>query len=1158
VPLLEQAVALDRDDSGLRVGLALALDAAGRHADAAVVLREQIQSYGARRPKDRAQVHFELSRVLLSSGAEAEALAELDAASRIDPTHPGITQLLASVAFRQGDLHRAERMYRALLLTAGKDASGPGRTEALVALGEIAARRGDQTRAAEFLESAFESALENPREADLLEGALRTNGKKAELARLLEARLSHGGPPEQAARAIGELVELHWEAGRIAAAEALHRRARTVLEELSSAGCQDDDVWAALGRGFELLDDSAAVATVLEHRVSLGARSSRPPADADLFYRLATARLADPATRPQGLGLLERAMDLRLDLERAQSLLAGDLGDLARDPRVVALRERVVRASGDQRGLVRVLAERAGLPGAGMAEVREGVELAKELAEPELVEVLARAALGNGALSLAAEESGWLRLELAAVLEQRGDASGAFTLREQAADELPEADRKKLLIELGSAAEALGEDERASELYAKVLSLDSAEAAAFRPLLALYSKLGKRDSWLALVEQTIGVVENAAERSALRLDQARTLAEKKNGVKRAIDVLNDLLADDPGRPEAFELLAALLERAGREDELADLLAREFDAAWERNDAPAVRALAVKLVATLERAGKTIEAAEICQRALDFGAGAGTSDPELARNLLRLAEATGEVDRIAEALDRVLQFETGPSAGEVGKRLATLREAQGDIAAAERALEQAAAQNPEDVELRRTLIERLEAGGNFTRATELIERTLRSGGGDPDLLERWAALELRAGNHEKVVAAVTLLIEASPEEASLYRRRATSLGELHREDEALEDLRRAASLDPSLGNELVAALEQAVLRADPPRDSELALELVNLFEARGDLESARARLADFLMNKPEDLDGFRRLAALDQQLGNAAEALITLERLVALETGPGLIDVALALADAAEKAERPEVARPALERAFEAEPEHEGVRSRLEALYGALGAYRELGELLLQQSAFVTDAAARLALVLRAAEALLSPGGDVPTAVRVLEVARQETPASIEAATLLARAYAAAGTPERGLEVLKGVAQANRGKRTKAISQVYEQIANIHLEEGFLSDALEALSKAFESDNKNARMALDIGRLALELEESEAAQRAYRAVTIMRAPGPEGGGATAEDKAEANFQLAALARKGGDARKARVLVSKALAENPGHEGARALLAELDQR
>ena len=93
---------------------------------------------------------------------------------------------------------------------------------------------------------------------------------------------------------------------------------------------------------------------------------------------------------------------------------------------------------------------------------------------------------------------------------------------------------------------------------------------------------------------------------------------------------------------------------------------------------------------------------------------------------------------------------------------------------------------------------------------------------------------------------------------------------------------------------------------------------------------------------------------------------------------------------------------------------------------------------------------------------------------MLEVARTESPASIEAATLLARAYAASGQPERGLEVLKGVAAAQKGKRTRATAALYEQIAAIHLDEGFVSDALEAYSKAFESDPKNAELALTLG------------------------------------------------------------------------------------
>jgi tetratricopeptide (TPR) repeat protein len=177
---------------------------------------------------------------------------------------------------------------------------------------------------------------------------------------------------------------------------------------------------------------------------------------------------------------------------------------------------------------------------------------------------------------------------------------------------------------------------------------------------------------------------------------------------------------------------------------------------------------------------------------------------------------------------------------------------------------------------------------------------------------------------------------------------------------------------------------------------------------------------------------------------------------------------------------------------------------------------------------------------------------------VLEVARSDSPSSIEAATLLARSYAEVGAPERGLEVLKGVAQVNRGRRTRALSSVYQQIARIQLEQGDLSDAQDALTKAFEADSKNARLALELGRLALELGETEAAQRAFRAVTIMRAPSPEGPGAEPDDKAEANYHLAALAKQQGDPRKARVLCSKALSDNPQHEAARALLAELEQR
>ncbi|HEX6277258.1 MAG TPA: tetratricopeptide repeat protein, partial [Polyangiaceae bacterium] len=953
---------------------------------------------------------------------------------------------------------------------------------------------------------------------------------------------------------VGELAVLHRDAGDLAKHKSvLYAKAKGALHDLEKGESLEDGAWAALGRAFEALDDATSAARVLEHRIALSGRSSRPPADPDLVYRLAAARLADPETREQGIGLLERAFDLDLDPERAAKLLQGIPSEVERDPRVAVLRERLARASGDTKGLVKALAVRAALPDASVAAVREGFELAQQLGDKELAAELARAALSNTALSLEARDRGMLRLDLAALYEAEGDLPSAFDLREEAAADLGSDEGKRLLLDVAGRAEGEGDHDRALRLYAKILDDEPAEPRALGPALALYRKLGKKKEWLGRVEHAISLVETVEERSVLRLEQAHALLEQKGGEKKAIEVLEELLLDDPGRRDASELLATLFEKAGRHEELARLLGGELDAAAERGDPDTCAALGLRLTGILEQAGKLEEAADVARRAL-----AGAPDHrELAATVLRLAEASGDTRSIADALERLLALERGPEAGALGRRLAALRDELGDEKGVERALELACIASPDDPELLESLLSRFEARGDAARAAALLARALERRPDDLGLLERLSAALGQSGDHEESARMLDRLVAASPNDAALLKKRAQVLHELGREDHALVDLEAAYALDPSLASELVQALERAVARAEPPEDLRYALRLVDVLEAGDDLVGARARLAEFLTHKPDDLAGFRRLASLDQRLGNKKEALLTLERVAALETGPGLVEVALSLSAAAAEAGNPELARPALERALEIEPENPGVLERLEAIYMSTGAAKELGEMLLQQAALIEDPARRLGIVLRAAEALLADNGDRETAMRVLEVARTESPASIEAATLLARAYAASGQAERGLEVLKGVAAAQKGKRTRAVAALYEQIAAIHLDEGFLSDAMEAFSRAFEADPKNAELALTLGRLALDIEEDEVATRAFRSVTIMRPKGPDGG-ARPEDKAEASFHLAALAKKQGDLRKARVLVSKALADDPDHAGARALLAEIDAR
>jgi hypothetical protein len=96
------------------------------------------------------------------------------------------------------------------------------------------------------------------------------------------------------------------------------------------------------------------------------------------------------------------------------------------------------------------------------------------------------------------------------------------------------------------------------------------------------------------------------------------------------------------------------------------------------------------------------------------------------------------------------------------------------------------------------------------------------------------------------------------------------------------------------------------------------------------------------------------------------------------------------------------------------------------------------------------------------------------------------------------------------------------------------------------------------DMKNARLAMELGDLALDMDEPEVAQRAYRADTMLRPTDDSPDAVTPELRAQAQFQLAVMAHRTGDARRAKVLIQKALSENPEHEQARQLLGELEGR
>jgi tetratricopeptide (TPR) repeat protein len=689
-------------------------------------------------------------------------------------------------------------------------------------------------------------------------------------------------------------------------------------------------------------------------------------------------------------------------------------------------------------------------------------------------------------------------------------------------------------------------------LYRQLRQAEPESRDLWQPLLYLLRQSGQQSELGQLLGEIASQVEEPAERSQLRLERAELLLQTAGNEDLAIQVLFEAIADDPSSIVAVARLRELLVSTGRDTELATLLGTELDRAKDRNDVPRVVALSLELLKLLADKGQVQSALDVARAALEWS----PQDRELLRAQLALSEKLGDPQLLADSIEGLLRVEASDEAAELGRRLAKLREELGDREGAERALEASFAANPRDSSLRDLLIVRYTEREEYGKVAGLLNVSLGERTGDARLLERLVEAYRAADQPDAALQALDTFMDSAGSDAALLRKRAQLLGELSREQEAVQALEAAYDLDPALGHDLIDALERAIARAEPPEDRRLILRLVELLEASGDAHGARVRLSEFVREIPDDVDALRRLAELSTRTGDAEHAVRTFSRLVEVESGEELVHDALRLADACEQLGRPEESRRPLERALSLDRRRPDVRQRLQEVYARIGAVRELSDMLLEDAQSAKDAGERRRLLLRAGELLLSAEGQAKAAAGVLELVRAQDPENLEAVVLLARAYAASQRHDEALSLLTQVAEANKGRRVKGLALVFQEIAQLHLQDGFLSDALAALVRAFELDPKNGRLAMQLGTQALEIDEDEVAQKAFRGIAIMKAPEPGStDGATAEMKADANFYLAVLARKAGDPRKAKVLASKALAENPDHGAARALLAEL---
>lgn len=166
---LEQARALAPDDREVLLPLVELYGEVGRDAESLPIIEEIIASFGGRRSKELAQWQHRLGRAYEQLGDDPRALSLYDAAFKVDLTNVPILRDLGLLCLRTGDLDRAQKTFRALLLQRLDSTSGISKPDVYFYLGEALARAGDKPKAIAMLERAVESDREHTRAKTLLD-----------------------------------------------------------------------------------------------------------------------------------------------------------------------------------------------------------------------------------------------------------------------------------------------------------------------------------------------------------------------------------------------------------------------------------------------------------------------------------------------------------------------------------------------------------------------------------------------------------------------------------------------------------------------------------------------------------------------------------------------------------------------------------------------------------------------------------------------------------------------------------------------------------------------------------------------------------------------------------------------------------------------------
>jgi tetratricopeptide (TPR) repeat protein len=1125
-----------------------------------------------------AEVLYELSRLATTRGDEVQARELVESAVESATQHVAEARRLERLLLQRKDTDLLLRILDARLKVA-ETAAEKGDILAMRARGAAMVGKSDEaltTWLAALAETPSSIAMQkeakdfasaNERLPAYIEGVSKMIGGR----RRREDWTAH-------ADLVLQLAGLLEESGDL-------RRASDFYLQLTEQGERVVEAWAAVVGLAGKLNDEPLQAKALEKLAGLsGAGAADLKADA--LYRVAELQLSKPQTLTAGRETLTRAFALEPRFEAAAELLGRADQIQSLDDAAFAQYEELAGQSGNAHTLLGFFERRARRAGATLMQDREAVNLALRLEEGARAE-----ALLIGAVDRAAAEVGGLAgaaWALFSLVERRiaaRDGKKAIEWLRQAVQLGDVARVRALGLELATAVEKK-DPESAAETYRLLLEQDPGDRAAWEPLLQLHRRLGDDAAVTELVTRLVSSLVERDDRNNVRMTFVSYLVDHDRR-DEAITVLNEVIFDDPNHVEATQQLGDLLERAGRKDELAELLTRQLEDARERGAREVVVALSLRI----GQSASPADAAAIYRRALQIAPDDRTVLHALAGCVD--AERDGVAPR-AEVLEQLLAAAEAHEAPAIALEIAGLRMSLEDEEAAERALVAARHLAPQDVALRERLEQHYReaedhaklAGFLSTAAEEVqtdravamlreaaeihrdflleipkaaacLAHARRLAPSDADLLQSLVSTLLLAGDRDGAAAELGNALETGTwpkkDKIALLRQRAELNRATRNTGAAVADLEAVFTLvGDEVRPELVALLEEHLQSlaggADPQAESETFMRLASVVEQGADIERLRTILETWITTHPDDTAALRKLVALETGVENWPGMIKAAMQLFPREGGDSRVDLALAIADAGERIGKPTAGIPPLVLLRKNLPEERRVLERLEKLYVATNSHGPLAELLQSEAARTADPAVRAMLLVRIGRLYLEEIDQPAAAIEPLQQAAAALPGDVDVACLLGDALTRNGQFEEAGQILQAPLADAKKKRSRTLPALLRQMAHLASATGDADAQIAWLTEAFDADRKNGRSAFELAHAATTLGRFELALKVLRHISLMDDPSPM-------TRAGATFEQARIALHLGNPGQAEMWTKKALREDPSLTAAQEFLAQL---